>query len=361
LIRLAIAIFFGFFLARAALAEPSVSEMAGQMLMAGFEGDNAESPGFREVLADLESGRIGGVLFLAHNIAGRETLLAMTAKLKDCRCKYPPLIAIDEEGGRVERLTAEFGFTTSPSAAALGSAEDGTAVAAFAALADDVADAGFNLNLAPVADLAINPANRVIGGLGRSFGGDGKEVYALAKAFIGAHHARGVLTSVKHFPGHGSSAGDTHKGYADVTGTWSAGELVPYQLLVFDGVLDTVMIGHISNANWLGPATLAPSTAISGLLREKLGYEGVVISDDLDMGAVRANSPVFAKTIERAALAGNDILIIANHVSQRPHVGAEAHGVLSGLAADGLVPPDRIARSFARIMALKEKAAAMAR
>ena len=163
MIRFAIAVFLSLVFARAASAEPSISEMAGQMLMAGFEGDDAESPGFREVLGDLEGGRIGGVLFLAHNITGRKKLLAMTAKLKGCRCKYPPLIAIDEEGGRVERLTAELGFTTSPGAAALAALEDGAAAATFAALADDVAEAGFNLNLAPVADLDLNPANRVIG------------------------------------------------------------------------------------------------------------------------------------------------------------------------------------------------------
>src|SRR5690606_10098573 len=155
-------------------------------------------------------------------------------------------------------------------------------------MAATLAEAGINLNLAPVVDVNVNPDNPVIGQLERSFSGDPDVVTEQAKAFIEAHHEHGVLCTLKHFPGHGSSEADSHLGFVDVTNLWSRQELEPFRNLIDAGLADAIMTAHIFNANWDSehPATLSRAV-ITGILREELGYDGVVITDDMQMGAIR--------------------------------------------------------------------------
>lgn len=293
---------------------------------------------------------------MGHNVRSRKDLLVMTDRVRKCRCKFKPLIAIDEEGGEVERLTDAIGFRSSPSAAAVALLRDEMQAAkVFDQIASDVKAAGFNLNLAPVVDLDINPANPVIGALGRSYSSAPETVYRLARLFVDRHRRLNVLTSVKHFPGHGSSASDPHVGYADVTKSWTAVELVPFQLLILDGHVDMMMVGHVSSDNWGGPASLAPSQAITSLLRKKLGYTGVVITDDLDMGAVTRSNPNFGNAIKRALLAGSDILLVSNHHTKRKRVAHVIHSAILNLLANKEVEPSRLEESFDRIRKLKSQ------
>ncbi len=212
------------------------------MIITGFSGDTADAPDFQRALRNLNDGVIGGVLFLPNNIASKEQLQQMLKAIHDCACTIPPLIAIDEEGGVVDRLGDHVGFIHIPSAVDVQRDGLPNAITQYKLLAQELADTGFNLNLAPVVDLNINPENPIIGLRDRSYSDDPETVTEFARTFIEAHRASGVLTSLKHFPGHGSSSSDSHSSLVDVGSTWSDKELLPYQHLINANLVDTIMI-----------------------------------------------------------------------------------------------------------------------
>ncbi len=220
-------------------------------------------------------------------------------------------------------------------------------------MAQTLVDGGITLNLAPVVDVAVNPYNPVIAQLGRSFSADPEVVAAQAGAFIDAHHEKGIKCTLKHFPGHGSSRGDSHLGFVNVTDTWSEGELIPYRKLIEQGKVDAIMTAHIFDADLDPelPATLSPAV-ITGLLREQLGYNGVVISDDMQM---RAITDLFRldKAFELAILAGVDIIAVANSVTYSGTVADRFFAKVQQMLDEGVITPERIDQSFQRIMQLK--------
>ena len=193
----------------------------GQHIIAGFFGTKDTDPGFRQTLENLERGTIGGVLFLGRNISDKSELEQMVRAIIQCKCRDLPFIAIDEEGGAIERLGKQQGYKSTPSAAMIGQGSVAMARNEFRQLAMKLVDAGFNMNLAPVVDLNINPENPIIGSLGRSFSNEPKVVGTYASIFIEEHHKRGIATVLKHFPGHGSSSTDSHDGISDVQGSLS--------------------------------------------------------------------------------------------------------------------------------------------
>ena len=185
-------------------------------------------------------------------------------------------------------------------------------------------EAGINWNLAPVVDVGVNPLNPAVVALGRTFSSDPDQVVAHARAFIKGMHAEGILTALKHFPGHGSSQRDSHAGFVDVTDTADLdAELLPYRVLIEEGLADSVMTAHVFNRGldpW-DPATLSRYT-INGILRSRFGYKGVVVSDDLLMGAIDKHYGLE----EAAALAldaGVDVLLIADDMPKAEVYGAE--------------------------------------
>jgi beta-N-acetylhexosaminidase len=217
---------------------------------------------------------------------------------------------------------------------------------------------GFTVNFGPVADINLNPNNQVIARFGRAFGDDAAKVAAYDAAFVRAHRAAGVLTALKHFPGHGSSTADSHEGFVDITQTWQASELEPYRLLLAENLVDMVMVGHLYHADYADagaktPSSLAPQW-IDGVLRRDLGYEGVVISDDLEMGAIRDHFTL-EQTVTMAVRAGMDVLLFSNTAKYRAGLGRE---ILDILLAEAAADPDfaaRIEASYARIVALKAR------
>jgi beta-N-acetylhexosaminidase len=271
----------------------------------------------------------------------------------------PLLISADQEGGIISRLKPANGFPPSESHAALGARNDLAFTRARAqALAQTLRAAGINLNLAPVVDLNINPANPIIGRYERSFAADPESVTAHALEVIAAHHAEGVLTTLKHFPGHGSSTADSHLGLVDVTDTWSEVELEPYQAIIQEGMCDVVMTAHVFNAALDPdyPATLSQPT-IMGLLREQLSWDGVVMSDDMGMGAITEHFG-FETAIELALKAGVDILAFANNSTVfDPTIPARAFQAVKTLVETGAIEASRIDESYQRIVRLKERLA----
>ena len=316
------------------------------------------------IVADVRDRGIGGVVLFSYdmvlgnpvrNVASPEQLQALSASLQ-ALATLPLLIAVDQEGGRVARLDEKRGFPPTLAPQVLGEIGDPAyTYAQSAQMAKTLRAAGVNHNLAPAVDLNTNPDNPVIGKMGRSFSADPDVVTAHARAFIAAHHAHKVLTALKHFPGHGSSRADSHKGFVDVTDTWQELELAPYRALIAEGAVDAVMSAHVFNARLdpLFPATLSPAI-LTGLLREQLGFAGVIITDDMGMGAITAQYG-FAEAVVRAVQAGADMLALGNNLMYDPDVAARTIAILTQAVADGHLSEQRIDESYARILALKTK------
>jgi beta-N-acetylhexosaminidase len=330
------------------------------MLLVGFRGLSVEEAG--EIVADIEQRNLGGILLFdtdqpthssVRNVESPEQLTALVAGLQ-ALARTPLLVAIDEEGGLVARLDERNGFPPTMSAAALGAQDDPEATRqAGERISGILASVGVNLNLAPVVDLDVNPTNPIIGALDRSFSADPAVVTEQAEAFIAGHRARGVRTTLKHFPGHGSSTGDTHLGVVDVTDTWSAVELEPFRNVVRDGLADAVLTAHVFNATLdpEHPATLS-RPIITGILREQIGWDGVVISDDMQMGAIR-EAYGHADAVRLAILAGVDVLTIAQQQVYEEGIVERTIDLIEGFVRDGSVSEERIDASYARVQALK--------
>lgn len=340
----------------------TLGEKVGQLLMVGFRGLEA---GPRSAISRaVRTGCVGGVVLFDRDLArnrGRRNI-ASTAQVRELAdqlqavAAVPLLVAVDQEGGRVARLKEKHGFPEMPSARSLGAADDpaetrrraGETAAALAAC-------GINLNFAPVVDLDLFPENPVIGKYGRSFSAEAAVVLRQARAVIEAHRRQGVACCLKHFPGHGSSRQDSHLGFTDVSRTWRPRELEPYRALFAAGYAGAVMTAHIFNRrlDTRLPATLSRPT-LEGLLRRKLGFRGVVVSDDLDMGALRAE---FSReeVLERALNAGCDILLIANNLSFSRDVARRTQETILGLAASGRVRESRIDEACRRVLELKSR------
>lgn len=329
----------------------------GQMLLVCFEG--TQLPPNHPLMRDISQRHLGGVMLRSQpvnkrtrlgNIASPAQLQTLTHLLQSAS-PTTLLIAVDQEGGKVIRLKPQAGFPATTSFAQLGQWNNLTKTHQ---RSDEIAKTlhryGVNFNFSPVVDLNSNPKNPVIGSLDRSFSPDPAIVTAHASQVIMAHRSYGVATCLKHFPGHGSSKDDSHHGFVDITETWEKSELQPFASLVKASLADAIMTGHVYNTrlDTKLPATLS-QTVITGLLREELKYDGVVISDDLLMDAIRQHYS-FAESIELAINAGVDILLICS--SDDKLVG-DTISLISDLVKKGRISEERIDQAYRRINRLK--------
>ena len=333
--------------------DPPLDVKIGQMLLIGFRGQTLTDES--RIINEIREQHIGSVVLFGHNVATPEQVRTMNQTLQ-AAAQIPLLIAMDQEGGQVIRLGQRFGITANYSAQALGYLNDLAATAAQAELfAKTLADLGINLNLAPVVDLNTNPSNPVIGALGRSYSADPAVVTAHSSCFLQAHHKHNIFGTLKHFPGHGSSRSDTHRGFVDVTETWQEVELEPYANLIQNGDCDVIMTAHIVNKKYDEklPATLS-HPIVTGILRERLGYNGVVMSDDMQMRAISQYYD-FGGAIQQAIEAGVDIISISNNSGYQAGVATRASSVIRDLVDKGTISAERIDQSYQRIMRLKER------
>lgn len=334
----------------------------GQMLMVGFRGTELhEGDPFLGLVGDFH---LGGVVLFDYdvpsqspvrNIASSAQVIRLTAQLQSA-ARTPLLIAIDQEGGKVARLKEKHGFPATLSAGELGRRDEESLTRSSArATADLLVHLGINLNFAPVLDLAVNSDNPVIAALERSYGADSDRVLRHGRWTIEEFHQAGLLSAVKHFPGHGSSREDSHLGLPDVTREWNPTELEPFRRLIQEQLPDMVMMAHLYNANWDSryPATLSRNV-VSTMLRQELGFQGVIISDDMQMGAIVQNYTL-EKGIERAVEVGIDILLFANNSSYDPEIASKAFNILRDLVDRGVISQERIQKSYLRISKLKLK------
>ncbi|HVW91412.1 MAG TPA: glycoside hydrolase family 3 N-terminal domain-containing protein [Devosia sp.] len=350
-----------------ALASPSLEQMAGQMVLVGFKGASVDDASIKALTDEIRQGQIGGIMYLKANVKSLAAVKAMNAAFTAASPPgLPVLITLDQEGGAVQRLTSSVGFPEMPNARDVAKTDSpADAETLYGRTAEALKGYGFNVNFGPVVDLDVNPTNPIIGHYGRSFSADPDKVIAYAEAFIDAHHKAGLITSLKHFPGHGSSTSDSHKGFVDISKTWSATELAPYKTLIGKGDADLVMVGHLYNNGYGAPpdpeqlpASLS-SYWIDGVLRDKLGYHGTVISDDLDMGAVRdlfkgeGEAGIVRQTVVKAVNAGIDILLFSNTAAYDPDLGPKVQAILVDEAKRDPAFEKRIEASYGRIAALK--------
>lgn len=350
-------------LACLAIATPgqaaTLEEMAGQMIVIGFDGKSAGDPSVKAMADELAAGRLGGVMYLKKNVASLAAVEAMNEAFRAASPDLPPFITLDQEGGAVERLTKDVGFTEIPNAATIAAQNTPEeAEAIYAEMAAGIVKEGFTVNFGPVADLNTNPNNQVIAKFGRAYGANPVTVTDYDRAFIEGHHKEGLATALKHFPGHGSSTADSHEGFVDISKTWSETELEPYRVLIGEGLVDMVMVGHLYHEGYADDDKQTPSSLsarwIEGVLRTDLGFDGVVISDDLEMGAIRDHFTL-EETVVEGVKAGMDILLFSNTGYQRPGLNGEVLDILLKEAAADPEFAARIEQSYERIVALKQR------
>jgi len=345
---------FVFFLSSALFCKRrvSVEEKIGQMIMVGFKG---ESISCNLILRNqIRSGVIGGIVIFARNIRSPEQLKTFTNEIKQCGAKHPPFIAVDQEGGNVLRLSKKNGFVDFPSAQDVANTKSvKQAYEMYRHMANILLEAGINVNFAPVCDLNVNPDSPVMGKRKRCFSFDPFIVMQYADAFICAHHDQQVATAIKHYPGHGSALGDTHDGIVDITCSWNEEEIIPFASLIKKDNVDMIIVGHVidRNVDVKYPASLSKNH-IQKNLREKLGYNGVVVTDCLQMKAIWSKYRLEGAIVQ-AINAGCDI-VLCSHCYNEKNI-YKIKDIIRNAVHQGRIKIGRINEAYKRIMKLKEK------
>ncbi len=344
-------------------SSPTLDKMIGEMIILGFRGTEVSDSS--KIVQDINEYNIAGVILFDYDVPSKSFPRNIvdpkqTKKLIEDLKKLTRsdlFIAIDAEGGYVNRLKAEYGFIQTESPEVLGESDPQNTFLKILPLGIELNDLGFNLNFAPVVDVNINKDNPVIGSLERSFSDDPVKVYEHAGYFIDAMHKYNIITAIKHFPGHGSSTEDSHLGLVDITDTYNEEvELFPYRKLIEDGKTDIIMTAHIMNTNIDpdNPATLS-SIFLKDILRGRLNYEGVIVSDDMQMGAI-ATYFGFEEATIKAINAGCDLLIFSNNSPVYDEdIAQKAVEVIKKAVREGKITKEEISSSHNRIKELKEK------
>lgn len=339
---------------------PSLEEKVGQMIMVGFNGFEVSDTS--HVIRDIKEHNVGGVILFDYdmttrtpnrNIKSPEQVKNLTDELQSL-AQTPLFIAIDQEGGRVARLKTERGFIPHVSAEYIGETDDTDTTQYYAEkMAEQLQNLGFNVNFAPVVDLNTNPENPVIGLLDRSFGSDPYLVAKHSKIYLQEFNKHNIIGVLKHFPGHGSAWNDSHVGMADVTDTWEPVELEPYRLLTDHELPFAVMTAHVLNKNIDPdlPATLS-AKAQTEMLREDIGFDGVLFSDDMQMEAIRSFYGL-ETAVKQAINAGVDVLVFANNSVYQPNIVPDIINIVVKLIDEGEIDQESINESYNRIIRTK--------
>lgn len=332
------------------LAAMTVEEKVGQLLIGGFEGTEIGDQATRLV----QEYQVGGLILYGRNIAGAGQLVTLTNGLKALNGDGIPLfLSIDQEGGGVDRMPPEVRRT--PGAYCVGQTGSVPAAQSYGdVLAAECAAFGLNLDFAPVLDVWSNPGNTVIGQ--RAFSADARTVAGLGPAAARRMMDQGIIPAVKHFPGHGDTAVDSHVGLPVVDKSpeeLEETELIPFRAAIqsagTDGQVPAVMVAHIllTQLDPERPASLSPAV-VTGLLREELGFAGAVLTDDLTMGAV-TQSYGLGEAAVLAVEAGCGILLVCHGQDSVPAVRT----ALLEAAASGRITAERLDESVYRILRLK--------
>ena len=340
-----------------AVAAMSTEQKVSQLLVAGIEGTQLG----QDAVQAVQDYQVGGVILFGRNVESAGQLAELTNGLKDLNGDYTPLfLCVDQEGGRVDRMPPEVERT--PSAWSVGQTLDteGVGAAYGALLAEECAAFGFNMDFAPSLDIWSNPDNTVIGD--RAFGNDWEWTAFFGMSAVESMEEQGgVIPVVKHFPGHGATSVDSHVALPVVDKSleelWQS-ELVPFNMTLnqedYFGAqagpsAPAVMVAHIllSQVDPDYPASLS-HRVVTGLLREEMGFDGVVCTDDLTMGAV-SNTYGMGEAAVLAVEAGCDLLLVCHGADNL----TAARDALLEAADSGRLSPERLDESVKRILSLK--------
>ena len=357
------------------VSEPSLEKMAGQMIITGFHGDGADenAEDFTAIKEQIQRGQIGGVILFDVDISGllnqgmtiteaKKQIFSsniknvnQVKKLNEQLQSIAPtklFIAIDQEGGNIQRLKPEHGFAPIPSHKQLAMGDVKTTYETAYDLGNRLYDLGINVNFAPLLDVDVNPESPAIGAKERSFSSNPKTVIKFGDAFARGLADANIAYSFKHFPGHGSASGDTHEGLTDITNTYQNYELEPYKVLLQNASPYTmVMVAHVINNKFdTLPASLSKPTI--QMIRD-MGFDGIIVSDDMDMGAITSKYGTDT-AIEMAINAGNDILVFGNNLTFDKNRGRDVNKTIVKLVKDGKIKKSRIRESYDRIMKMKK-------
>ncbi len=317
---------------------------------------SAEWPSFNVTSITAEMAQLdslypaGGVILFAHNCVEAQQLKAFVPQIK--ALKNAPLLAIDEEGGRVARLANNdaFGLHKFESMTWLCQhGGDTTVYNAARYIGSYLKDFGFDVDFAPVADVNSNPDNPIIGT--RSFSSDPDSVATMVCSYLDGLSANGIIGCIKHFPGHGDTQTDTHLGYAETKKTWQemlSCEMIPFKAGIKHGV-ETIMTAHITAPNVDGsnvPSTMS-SLILQDKLRNELGYKNLVVTDAMEMGAI-SQQYTPEEAVVKSIQAGVDVLLCVPKYKK-------AFDAVVNAVKDGTISESRINESVRRILLLKKK------
>ena len=351
--------------------EKTIRELVGAMLLVGFRGTSIDESSI--IVRDLRDYHVGGVILFDYdgekktydrNFQSAAQLKSLIQQLKSYS-REPLFIGVDQEGGAVERLKPRWGFPAFLGAKELGEAEEttpGSIYKSSLSMGAVLREVGFNLNFAPDVDVNVNPQNPVIARHGRSYSANPDKVAHDAEEFIRGQRENAVLTSIKHFPGHGSSLTDSHLGFTDISSTWEPSELTPFQVLIQRGQADMVMVGHLFYKPWDAtyPTSLS-SEIINGILRGKnprsglnLNFDGVVITDDLQMRAI-GDHFTLEETVVHAINAGVDILLFGNTLVYDPEIVPKVQAIVLKAVEDGQISLHTLELANLRISRLRNR------
>ncbi|MDQ0661501.1 beta-N-acetylhexosaminidase [Paenibacillus sp. W2I17] len=333
------------------LNDLTLEQKVGQLLMCGFHSQHADE----QITRLIRDYHVGGVIYFRRNVESVDQLTRLSAELQDMAAEagaLPLMISVDQEGGMVARIDQE-GMTQVPGNMALGATGNPEYTLECAQiLGRELKSIGINMNLAPVVDVNNNPLNPVIGV--RSYGEHAESVAAHGVAAITGYQSQGIAATAKHFPGHGDTAVDSHLGMVTVPhdrNRLEQMELLPFRKAIEAGV-DAIMTAHVmfpSIEPESIPATLSHKV-LTGLLREEMGFEGIIITDCLEMHAISKPYGV-AEAAVRAVEAGADLILVSHTL----HDQVAALEAIVEAVRTGRILEEVIHQAVERIMTWKRK------
>jgi len=325
----------------------TLEEKVGQMIIGGFNGVLLSEESKNKILEK----NLGGVILFNRNITDSEQLIKLNNQLKNLNNKVGLFISVDEEGGRVSRLPK--GKILIPPSYKIGQIGNEDLCKDVAELVgEELRMYGFNMDFAPVLDIWSNKENKVIGD--RSFGDNAEIVSKCGIQMIKGFKEKEIISVVKHFPGHGDTVMDSHKGLPVIDyglEDLSKRELIPF-IEAIKNEVDGIMVGHLMlpKVDSSGYPSSLSKIFIKDILRDKLGYKGLIITDDMEMGAIKNNYGI-KEASRKAVEAGVDILLVCH---TEGNITAAMQSIVEGVRG-GDISEERIEESVKRILKTKVK------
>ena len=339
----------------------TIQQLIGQLIIAGFRDSIIQKKS--KIVEYIQKFNLAGVILYdedvkiggsgTRNIKSPTQLQKLIKDLQSKSNKKDLLISIDQEGGEVHRLKSIYGFPETPSWNHIGLLNNNLITKQFSdTIAKTLSNMGININFAPVLDLDYG-TKTVIGNSQRAFSSEPNVLIKHAKYFIKSHKKRNIISCGKHFPGQGSAFGDTHEGYTDISDHWTVKDLIPFDDLIQSNNLDMIMVSHTydSKLDSKYPASLSKKI-ITNMIRNDLGFKGVVICDDPSMRAISDNYDL-KETFELMLNAGIDLFCLGNNLIYDPDYIPKSIEAIHELIISNRIKEERILESIERINTLK--------